>query len=281
MFLFMLLFVCAGWQARAAVSGNITVHKFVSCIDGNLDCYALCVGRSIAKSGVANPSDASGDTLFVYLHGLGGDYNEPFKSTDKSNSSIANAIAKEFPAASFLSLNYGSTPSWGSAAARIDITSNLQAAINELNIKKIILIGNTMGAATALTYAATAPLPIKEKITGIVAVSPCADLEDLYKQSTAAEVKTSLEAVFGAGSNTMPLAYEQNSLVECLPFLSPKIKFGIISATADAVIPFDLQKDVIRDLTNRDMLIKVIEIEGKSEPLPIKQVLELLRFVTA
>ena len=257
--------------SSAAASSNGTVYRFNSCIDGNEDYYALIPGKALAKG-----IDQSG-VLIVYLHSLSGDLNEPFKLDGEY--SLASTITKEFPAVSFLSFNNGKLPSWGNAAARIDITNSLRLVINELNIKKIVLIGNSMGAVTALTYAATAPSDIKQKITGVVAISPCADLEDLYKQSTDQKVKPSLEASFGVGASESPVKYEQNSLNQYLAFIPPSIKFSIISATADTVVPILLQQDVVRDLNNRNLNVKSFEIEGKSDPLSRKRVLESMHFV--
>ncbi len=259
-------------KANAIPAANFSVHKFTSCIDGKEDCYAILTGKTLVKGSNQDPG-----TLIVYFHSMNGDVNEPFKVV--SENSLASAIAKEYPAASFLSFNNGKLPCWGNVSARLDITNNLRSLIKDLKVKKIILMGNSMGAVTALTYAATAPSYIKQRIAGIVAISPCADLEDLYKQSTDPEVKPALEAVFGVSAIEKPFTYQSNSLTQYLAFLPVGIKFGIITATADTIIPIALQRDVVRDLNNREMTVKVSEIEGKSDPLPMKMVLESLHFV--
>ncbi len=271
--IFVFLFVVAVSNVSALQTNNFVIHKFASCIDGKEDCYALTQAKTLTKNNKINQNE----TLIVYMHSLGGDYNEPYKPNNES--SLAGAIAKEYPTAPFVSLNYGSTPSWGNAAARVDITNNLNSLVKELKIKKIVFVGNSMGATAALTYASTAPSSIKNKIIGIIAIDPCANLEDLYKQSNDPQVKTSLEAAFGASANDSPTIYQQNSFDSCLAFLPVSIKVGIISASADTVIPIALQKDVIRDLSNRNINIKVNEIEGKSDPLPVKTIIEHLHFV--
>lgn len=259
-----LLSICFSTIIRTeALQLNASVHKFISCINGKEDYYALIPGKN--------------NTLIVYLHSLSGDFNEPFKSD--AESSLANSLLKEYPAASFLSFNYGTSPSWGNAAARVDITNGLHSVINELNIKTIIFVGVSMGASTALTYAATAPADIKNKIVGIVAVSPCANLEDLYKQTGSPEIKASLESILGAGTQSPLIAYQQNSLDTCVAFLPTTIKVGIISATEDKGVPIELQKDVARDLSNRNINVRSYEIEGKFDSLPIKSILEASHFV--
>jgi hypothetical protein len=260
--LLFLLLACLELKAEALPLSS-SVHKFISCIDGQEDYYALLPGRN--------------NTLIVYLHSLNGDYNEPFKVN--GDNSLAGALLKQFPGASFLSFNYGRNPSWGTAAARIDISRFLGVAVKELNIKRILLVGVSMGATTTLTYSATAPDYIKNKIVGIVAVSPCANLEDLYKQTEAPEIKSSLENVFGIGNDVVPIGYGQNSFDACVMFLPSSVKVGIISATEDKVVPIDLQKDVMRDLSNRDITVKSYEVEGNFDSLPVESILEASRFV--
>lgn len=240
-----------------------SVHKFISCTDGEEDYYLLLPGKN--------------NTLIVYLHSLNDDYNEPFKVN--GDNSLAGSILKELPGASFLSLNYGRSPSWGSAAARLDISKRLGSIVKDLKIKRILLVGVSMGASTALTYAATAPDYIKDKIVGIVVVSPCANLEDLYKQTNVPEIKSSLENVFGIGKDTMPIGYKQNSFDTCVVFLPSKVKVGIISATEDKAVPIELQKDVMRDLVNREINVKLYEVDGQFDTLPVKSIIEASRFV--
>ncbi len=110
---------------------------------------------------------------------------------------------------------------------------------------------------------------------------PCADLEDLYNQSQAPEIKSSLESALGGSPDNKLIAYGQNSFNTYLAFLPERIKIGVISATEDTMIPMSTQKDVVRDLNNRNMDIKVFEIEGKCEPAPSKSILEALHFVLA
>ncbi len=257
------ILLLASVNLKADALQSNSVFKFNSCIDGAEDYYAFQPGKN--------------NTLIIYFHSLNGDYNEPFKVN--GDNSLALAILKEFPGASFISFNYGRTPSWGNAVARIDISKVLGLTIKEFSIKRILIVGVSMGASTALTYAATAPDYIKNKVVGIVAVSPCASLEDLYKQTAAPEIKSSLENVFGPAKDPMPIGYEQNSFDTSVIFFPPKAKVGVLSATEDKAVPIDLQRDVVRDLVNRDISVKLYEIEGKFESLPIKSILEASRFV--
>ncbi len=257
------------------------VYRFTSCLDGQEDFYVWRYGESAppkkleAKTNTAKrqPGSAPDHTLLVYFHGLTGDFNELFKS------GLAEAVNKTFPTLSLLSCNYGRTPSWGNPIARIDTTNNLRQIMKQSNVKHIVLVGTSMGAGAALTYAATAPAYIKQKIMGIVAVAPCADLDDLYQQSMAPEVKPSLEAALGGNATDKLALYHQNSFDSCLAFLPQSIKIAVITAREDAVVPIALQMNVVRDLNNRDINVKSLEMEGKSEPPPVESIMAGLRFV--
>lgn len=261
---------------------NCSIYKFVSRLNGQEDSYALRISHQTehntgSKSNSRNQSAIPSDTLLIYLHSLSGDFSEPFRIN--SDLVLADTINKEFPSLSILSCNYGKSPSWGNSVARMDITSNLRQVMKQLPVKHIVLIGTSMGASTALTYAATAPSYIKDKIMGLVTVCPCADLEDLYRLTQSPEVKSSLEEALGGNPDDKPSIYGQNSFNTYLAFLPERIKIGIISASEDTMVPILLQKDLVRDLNNRNLNTKLFEIEGKGEPPPDKSILEALRFV--
>src|SRR5277367_1412861 len=94
---------------------NYLKQTFQSGIDGQLDAYAFVLPFN---------QPANGFTLVVYFHGVTDDYTEPFKAP--AGDTIVDNIQKEFPNLAILSCNYGKKPSWGTRAARIDITHNIQ-----------------------------------------------------------------------------------------------------------------------------------------------------------
>ncbi|PWT95502.1 MAG: hypothetical protein C5B53_11325 [Candidatus Melainabacteria bacterium] len=243
-------------------------HAFVSQIDGSDDSYALAV-----------PSSASGQdaTLLVFLHGLNQDFTEPFKVP--AGLTIAQGLVKEYPHLAILSCNYGKTPSWGTKLAREDITNNIHAVLESHPVNRIVLAGDSMGACSALVYACLAPKDIAEKITGIIAAYPSADLEELHKTTEAPLVKSSMETALGKKPEEDAAVYRQNSLEAHLPFFPRHTKVGIISASENTVFPAKLQTDVARLLKNRDVPVKMIQIEGNLQTPPVKAVVEAMQFV--
>jgi pimeloyl-ACP methyl ester carboxylesterase len=254
----------------ASFKSSVAYQKrsFVSQIDGTDDSYAIAI-----------PSSAAGQdsTLLVFLHGLGQDFTEPFKVPP--GLTIAQGLVKEFPNLAILSCNYGRTPSWGTKAAREDITNNIHAVIESHPVKKIVLAGDSMGACSALVYACSAPKDIAEKIVGIVAAYPSADLEELHKTTEAPLVKSSMETALGKKPSEDAAVYRQNSLESNLPFFPRHIKVGIISASENTVFPAKLQTDVARLLKNRDVPVKMIQIEGNLQTPPVKSMVEAMQFV--
>jgi hypothetical protein len=242
--------------------------EFVSQVDGGSD-----------VSAVAYPSSSSRKetVLFVYLHGIGQDCTEPF--TVPSEMTIADALRKEFPQLAILSSGYGKNPSWGTRQARADISNNIHTVLQEHHIDHIILGGSTMGACSALLYACSAPKDIREKLLGVIAVYPCADLAELYKLTDTADFKTSMEGALGGKPTENKDTYRQNSLESHLPFFPKHVKVSILSATQDTVVPPKLQKDVERDLKNRDIPVKLISVEGPNQPPPAKSMVEAAHFV--
>ncbi len=162
---------------------NCSVYKFVSLLDGKEDCYALRAVKKVEhnsnnKTTSRNQIILANNTLLIYLHSLTGDFSEVFRSD--SDSVLADVINKEFPSLSILSCNYGKSPSWGNAIARMDITSNLHKVIKELSIKHIVLLGTSMGPPLLLPTRPLPPVTLRKKLW---ALSQCV-LVQISKIST-------------------------------------------------------------------------------------------------
>jgi len=243
-------------------------QAFTSEIDGKQDAYAYSLPATLPSKG---------GILLVYLHGLNNDYTEPFKNPARD--SIAAAIRKEFPDLAIVSCNYGRKPSWGSRAARLDITHNIQDFIAAHPVDKIVLVGSAMGGCTAVNYAACAPSYLREKIVGIVAFSPVAALADLHSKTAAPWLKESLEKAFGGKPEDKVLDYNNNSFEANMPLFPSKARVCIVSPLQDTVFPIKLQKELVRNLRNRDVDIKVIEVAGDYQNPSEKSVIEGLKFI--
>ncbi|MEZ4537256.1 MAG: hypothetical protein R3D26_19995 [Cyanobacteriota/Melainabacteria group bacterium] len=79
-------------------------RDFVSIKDGIPDSYLLIPLKAAA-------SFSNKYTLFVYLHGMGSNYLEPYVVANKTP--IAPSIRDAFPSAVIASLNYRKSNAWG------------------------------------------------------------------------------------------------------------------------------------------------------------------------
>jgi pimeloyl-ACP methyl ester carboxylesterase len=269
---FLIASVCVlanmAWAGAALCETNYLKQTFQSGLDGQLDAYAFVLP--------VNPP-ASGLTLLVYFHGLQDDYTEPFKIP--AGDTIADGVQKEFPQLALLSCNYGKQASWGTRAARIDITHNIQDFMKAHPFDRVILVGNAMGACTALNYAACAPKGLREKIVGVVAFSPVDDLARLYQSSAAPWLKDSLKKALGGTPDDKAADYFNNSLEANIPLFPNKAKVYVVSPLQDTVFPTALQRRAVRTLKNRDVDVKVQEVEGDFRLPASKDVIEGLKFI--
>jgi pimeloyl-ACP methyl ester carboxylesterase len=261
-----LLILTASQAAQAET--NYLKQTFKSGIDGELDAYAFVLP-------VNQP--ANGFTLVVYFHGVTDDYTEPFKIPPSDT--IVDNIQKEFPSLAVMSCNYGKKPSWGTRAARIDITHNIQDFMQAHPVDKIILVGSAMGACTALNYAACAPKPLRDKIIGVVAFSPVDDLGKLYRLSAAPWLKESLKKAFNGTPDEHAAEYYNNSLEANTPLFPTTAKVCIVTPLQDTVFPTSLQRRVARTLRNRSVDLKVIEVEGDFQLPTPGNIVQGLKFV--
>ena len=241
-------------------SGQVVRRKFASLADGQEDWYALM------------PPTISGrmdNTLVVYLHGMGSTYLEPF--TCPEGQPIAQAIAMRYPDVCLLSCNYRKEASWGTDLAMSDITQNIREVMQQYPIKRIVLMGTSMGGCTVLTYATQAPSDIKEKLAGIVSVEGAGSLKALYEMSENDSVKAAIAGSLGGTYSQVPAVYERKSFLPNINGLPKSVHVAIVSAKADHIVPPPLQEQIRDALDAGHYPAKMISIEAGhgAPPAPI------------
>ena len=234
-----------------AAARAFQTFQFKSEITGKRDSYAWAKPY-VAQKGVPG-------TLLVYFHGLGQDYKEPF-SVALGTATMADAIMMEEAGVAILSCNYGAA-SWGKEAARTDITKNIRDVLQAYPAFRIVLFGTSMGAGTAINYAALAPDDIKEKITGVLSIYPCGDLEQLPGKSNNPAVKPSLMAALG-DPKVDNKAWRDASFLYNIKELSPKVKVAILTSIGDTTVPPEFQKAAVKALKKNGNKVKLIAVEG-------------------
>ncbi|HEY9792038.1 MAG TPA: prolyl oligopeptidase family serine peptidase [Candidatus Obscuribacterales bacterium] len=250
----------------ALESGKVVKHTFASLVDGREDWYALCL-----------PSRPSMDnTLIVYLHGMGNNPLEPFEYP--SGTPAAQAITGKFPDVCLLSCDYREKSSWGSDAAMSDITQNVREIMQQLPIKRIVLMGTSMGACTVLTYATVAPIDIRKKLVGIVSVEGAGNLKDLYHATQNAEVNMALTAAMGGDPKTAGAEYERRSFIPNADKLPQDVRVAIVSAQHDRIVPPALQQQIVDELNKLSVPVKLISVESGHGMAPAPAYIEGLQF---
>ncbi len=258
-------------RATALMPGGSTSdlyrRSFVSQADGRPDNFAL-----IPPTCTAPYTDL---TLVVYLHGMGSSYMEPFQMPP--GEPLADAITTRDSHIIFLSLSYRGESSWGSNLSMSDISQNIREAAAQFPIKRIIVMGTSMGGCTALTYCEQAPADIKDKITGVVSVESAGDLTELYRTSHHPTIQPALIAALGGTPEQVSGEYKSRSFLYNLDKLPRGLHVVVVSARGDEIVPPQLQKDVTTALEKLGQPAKLIEIDGGHRSPAASVYLEALR----
>ncbi len=249
-------------------SDILSRRMFISHFDGVPDSFA------VAPPFLQTSTNAV--TLVVYLHGQSSTFLEPFETGE--GKSLAEAITSRKTTV-LLSCNYRAPASWGSDAAMSDITQNIREMCQEYPITKIVMMGTSMGGSVAPTYATIAPPDIKEKIVGVISVEGAGDLAALYHQSKMQSVQNAMIVSFAGTPEQKPEAYSSRSFLTHLNALPRGVKFAIVSATRDTVVPTNLQQEMLESLEKAHIPSKLIKLDIHHEAPPIPTYSAALDFV--
>ena len=113
-----------------------------------------------------------------------------------------------------------------------------------------------MGGYRALTYLLLAPKDISPMIKGVIAALAPDNLSQLAKESSAKEVRDTVEKVLATDKP------QKLSIQEILPELANKPNIFIISATGDTVVPPIMQSRLASYFLKNGFPTKVIETPG-------------------
>jgi pimeloyl-ACP methyl ester carboxylesterase len=243
--LYLILCVVSKAEAVDLLKGAIT-----SQIDNQPDQFAVAVSNSDKRSGL----------MFVYLHGAGGDFTEPFLKPEALP--VSEALLMLHPDAILLSPNYGKQASWGNDGALADLDTVIRRVAKDHAIDRFVLIGNSMGASVALLYAAVAPPDIKQKLVGVVAAQPASDLTRLYKTTQQQALPPTIRAALGATPEERADLYERKSVAKALPSVSKNCRIAVITAKRDTVVPYLLQAEIVSLLESSGLAHKVFSLDG-------------------
>lgn len=238
---------------------------------------SLTVGYIAPSKGILGLGDDS--ALVVYLHGLSANWQQPFQFPWKHT--YADTVSHFRPGITFMSMQYGSQGQWIDKGAFEDITCGIRTILEKYPSDKIVLAGCSMGASSALTYAANAPDDLKKKIVGIVAMYPAGDFAELHDKTTTKVVKLALEGCFG-GKPDNPEAkkrYLALSPIANLDRFPATTRVAVISASEDVTIPPKLQETLVEALKKRNVSTRFESVKSSHElPPPHNSFYDALKF---
>jgi Prolyl oligopeptidase family len=253
---------------QANSSAILSKRMFISQYDGFPDTFA------VAPPFLLQPTKAV--TLVVYLHGQSSTFLEPFETGE--GKCLAETVIGNSNTV-LLSCNYRAPASWGNDAAISDITQNIREMCQEYPVTKMVIMGTSMGGSVAPTYAAIAPPDIKEKLVGVVSVEGSGNLGALYNQTKMTAVKNAMIISFGGPPEIRPEVYMAKSFLTHVNELPKSVKFAVVSASKDTVVPPSLQKEMVESLEKAGIQVKAIEVGIHHEAPPISTYREALHFV--
>ncbi|MBS1989383.1 MAG: prolyl oligopeptidase family serine peptidase [Cyanobacteria bacterium SZAS LIN-3] len=235
-------------QARPGVPER---QGFMSLLDGSKDEMAILPPNSFQGQ-----KDL---TLVVYLHGMGSTYMEPFLvPKDKT---VGQAISEHNGAVVIASPNYRGQSAWCNEQAVADIDQNIRSLLQRFPISKIVIMGTSMGGCSALAYSYLAGDDIKRLLIGVVAAEPSGDLSLLYGKTHSQIVKNGMIGAFGGPPEAQPQKYTSRSLLNNTDKVPANLRFAIISAKQDNVIPPDFQRAIVNTLKDKKFSCELIEVD--------------------
>jgi len=213
-FLLINLFLCAAIQ-QIAVADTEEDISFVAAVDGSEQRYVLW-----------QPSEVSaleGCSVIIALHGHGSDRWQ-FIRNPRDECRAVRDVARKHKMV-ILAPDYRAATSWMGPAAESDLLQIIGEYRQLYHPPRVLLVGGSMGAASALTFAALH----SETIDGVVAMNGIANHEEYTGFQDAISVsfggsKTEKpeeyrkrSAEFSADRLTMPLAFTVSGFDDVTP----------------------------------------------------------------
>jgi pimeloyl-ACP methyl ester carboxylesterase len=218
--------------------------------------------------GTAERRTATQDPILLfYFHGLGQTFTEPFKLPAKKT--FAQSALEEYPFLTIAACNYSEKIVWYNADNLTSATCGINHILSQMPTARIVLAGTSMGGCAALTYAATAPAEIRNRIIGVVAIYACGDLTKLYQLTQEKRATDGLLSGFGGPPERNLERYNRASLIPNLTGLSKNMRVYLISANRDVVIPTVMQDELYKVLLADNIACKLETFEGTHLGFPV------------
>ena len=124
---------------------------------------------------------------------------------------------------------------WGSPDAVKSILKNIKQLMKLYNIKRIFIIGGSMGSSLTLNLASQADEEIKSKITGVIAYLPITDYDYTLQNTKNQSVKDAILKHFSENKDESLI--KKSSPITYINDLPEKIKIILIATASDQTVP--------------------------------------------
>jgi len=239
-------------QSLAAVLGLLAVHalqaaetrwqepidvEFTARCDGTKQRYVVMLPKAFDA---ARPAD-----LVVALHGHGSDRWQ-FVRDPRDECRAMRDVAAEYGMI-YVSPDYRAATSWMGPKAEADVLQILDEASAKYRIRRVFVCGGSMGASSALTFAALHP----DRVAGVVALNGTANHVEYQGFQDA------IARSFGGAKAEVPEVYRQRSAEYAADRLTMPMAATV--GGRDRLVPPDSVRRLFRSLKDRGCPVLLID----------------------
>jgi dipeptidyl aminopeptidase/acylaminoacyl peptidase len=231
-----------------------TERAFVADADGTRQTFLLLTPRE----------PRTVETLVIALHGHGA-HQEQFLTPVIYNDALGATVRL----AQAENLLYA-TPeyrgnSWMNAAAESDVRQVIEILRRDFPVRRVILLGGSMGGTSVLIYAALNP----EGIDGVVSLCPATDMAMLYRELEHGPydfIPEALRAGYGGTPEEQPAEYARRSSRRHAGRMTMPVT--IIHGAADALLSVSHSRELVAGLRAAGTPVDYTEIADGDHDSP-------------
>ncbi len=204
--------------------------------------------------------------LILALHGHGSDGSQPFNGVYAEFNATLDLAAENN--AIVVAPDYRARTSWMGPAAEKDVLQILEEQKAKRKINAVMIMGGSMGASSALTFAALHP----DLVDGVVAMNPTANhLEYENFQDAICES-------YGGAKRDIPMEYKNRS-AEYFPERFVSIPTAITLGSLDKIVPPDSARRLAAIIEKLGGQVLCIERDDLGHTTPYEESRRALLFV--
>lgn len=235
-------------------------HFFWSRFDGTKQPYLL----TLPNGGTTRPAG-----LAIFLHGHGADLRQGMQ-TDTYGGALGRLRSElEKRHFAYATLNYRGTTSWLNEAAEADITQLIELLTARLGLRKVLLMGGSMGGTSTLMYAVRHP----KRLMGVLALCGASNLAEFHgwcrehQKETPRLLAAAIEESYGGTPTERPELFESRNVLEhstnlCMPVV-------LVHGEKDELIPVHHSRRLHERLQSRGQTVLYCEITGGDHNAPV------------